>query len=44
MDFSKTWPELDDILFKQFNDWMKAGGKDRFVKVFQKVFTINHEA
>jgi hypothetical protein len=42
MDFSKTWPELDSILFKQIDDWMREGGNDRFIKSFNRVFT-RHE-
>jgi hypothetical protein len=38
LDFSKTWPELDDILFKQINDHYKAGGKDKIQKALRKVF------
>jgi hypothetical protein len=37
-DFSKTWPELDDILFKQINDCYEAGGKKRNCEGFKKCF------
>jgi len=40
-DFSKTWPELDDILFKQINDHYKAGGKKEIERALKNVFVFN---
>ena len=41
LNFSKAWPELDDIIFKQINDYHKGRGKPAYDAYLTKVFGRN---
>jgi hypothetical protein len=40
LDFSRTWLELDEILFKQIYDYYSGAGREEKERVFRKVFVV----